>query len=142
MRKKSTINKKRLTILVNDKITDMIQDIIKIMPTCDNMTAVIIRAVDEMHTQRVRGLTLDGRKLRGDARALAPKDICDQLRGTIEDGVCTYLSYELAMDKVNKYTTKLPLDFLTENMIERQYYPSKEECLKHVENGDINSLKD
>ena len=65
--------------------------------------------------------------------------IAERLGGIVKknDGgnlVCHYYTY----DKKNRYEQELPLDFLTEDLLESQYTPSKEDVLKRQAEGNVN----
>ena len=65
--------------------------------------------------------------------------IAEKLGGTVDknDGgnlVCRYFTY----DRKNRYEQELPLDFLTEDLIETQYSPSREDVEKRQAEGKVN----
>jgi len=65
--------------------------------------------------------------------------ICEALGGKVEKGesgnmVCKYFQY----DKNNRYENELPIAFLSEDLLESQYSPSKEDVERRQKAGKVN----
>lgn len=138
-------NKKKEIVLRIDE-----QTFEKINQLRDAMCAIsrnetIRRCINEMHNKTFdykfaiknrlfNPKNSDPRKSVAEQELEVGKNICQMLGGTVGDEGgslnCKYDVYEVIGDKVESYGTSLPLKWVTEELLNSQYKPSKEAVLE------------
>lgn len=113
-----------------------------------SLAAVVQQAVIEMHGNVFKDYVM-AKKARAEQPAEAPgikksqqtdklTGIAKKLGGTVfEKGGVMMVKY-FTYNRKNRYEQETPLDTMSEIMVEKQYFPSKEAVLKLQKEGKVN----
>lgn len=141
------------TYLLEQSIVDKIQQI-KENRGANTATAIVIQAIDEYHKKTFKDYVIARMptmpktpedkaetqmritEIKREKREAKQMEIVEKLEGTIiDDGAGNKYCHWYIYDKNTRYQQQLPLEQLTDDLIDSQYHPSRAEVEKRRLNG-------